>query len=75
MSEVLGLHTDEIEVPEKVQVAIDGGHVTVKGPLGEVSRKLLDVNVEVVKQGNSVFVVINTGRAKHRALMGTFGAH
>ncbi|MCJ7490097.1 MAG: 50S ribosomal protein L6, partial [Thermoplasmata archaeon] len=47
----------------------------VKGPLGEVSRKLLDVNVEVVKQGNSVFVVINTGRAKHRALMGTFGAH
>lgn len=75
MSEVLGLHTDEIEVPEKVQVAIDCGHVTVKGPLGEVSRKLLDVNVEVVKQGNSVFVVINTGRAKHRALMGTFGAH
>lgn len=75
MSEVLGLHTDEIEVPEKVQVAIDCGLVTVKGPLGEVSRKLLDVNVEVVKQGNSVFVVINTGRAKHRALMGTFGAH
>jgi large subunit ribosomal protein L6 len=75
MSEVLGLHTDEIEVPEKVQVAIDYGLVTVKGPLGEVSRKLLDVNVEVVKQGNSVFVVINTGRAKHRALMGTFGAH
>ena len=75
MSEVLGLHTDEIEVPEKVQVAIDCGHVTVKGPLGEVSRKLLDVNVEVVKQDSSVFVVINTGRAKHRALMGTFGAH
>lgn len=28
-----------------------------------------------MKQDNSVFVVINTGRAKHRALMGTFGAH
>ena len=75
MSEVLGLHTDEIEVPEKVQVAIDDGQVTVKGPLGEVSRKLFDVNVEVVKQDSSVFVVINTGRAKHRALMGTFAAH
>ncbi len=75
MSEVLGLHTDEIEVPEKVQVAIDDGQVTVKGPLGEVSRKLFDVKVEVVKQDSSVFVVINTGRAKHRALMGTFAAH
>ncbi|MCJ2533034.1 MAG: 50S ribosomal protein L6 [Candidatus Thermoplasmatota archaeon] len=75
MSEVLGLHTDEIEVPEKVQVDIDDGQVTVKGPLGEVSRKLFDVKVEVVKQDSSVFVVINTGRAKHRALMGTFAAH
>ncbi len=75
MSEVLGLHTDEIEVPEKVQVAVDGGQVTVKGPLGEVSRRLLDTNVNVVKQDGSVLVVVNTGRAKHRALMGTFAAH
>jgi large subunit ribosomal protein L6 len=75
MSEVRGLHTDEIEVPDKVQVAVDGATVTVKGPKGEVSRKLHDIDVEITKQGNSVFVIINTGRARHRALMGTFGAH
>ena len=75
MSEVQGLHTDEIEVPDKVQVAVDGGNVTVKGPKGEVSRRLHDINVDISKQGNSVFLVNNTGRARHRALMGTFGAH
>lgn len=75
MSEVKGLHTDEIEVPDKVQVAVDGGNVTVKGPNGEVSRRLHDFNVDISKHGNSVFLVNNTGRAKHRALMGTFGAH
>jgi large subunit ribosomal protein L6 len=75
MDEMKGLHTDEIEVPDKVQVAIDGDRVTVKGPKGEVSRKLFDTNVDIVQRGGSVFVVINTNRAKHRALMGTFGAH
>ncbi len=75
MSEVRGLHTDEIEMPEKVQVAIEDGNVTVKGPLGEVSRRLFDTNLNVVKEKDSVFVVARTGRAKHRALMGTFAAH
>ena len=75
MNGVHGLHTDEIEVPDKVQVVLEGGNVTVKGPNGEVTRRLHDINVEITKQGNSVFVVNNTGRAKHRALMGTFGAH
>jgi large subunit ribosomal protein L6 len=75
MNEVHGLHTDEIEVPDKVQVVVEGGNVTVKGPKGEVSRKLHDINVDVSRQGGSVFLVNNTGRAKHRALMGTYGAH
>ncbi len=75
MNEVHGLHTDEIEVPEKVQVAIDGGNVTVKGPKGEVSRRLYHTDIEITKKGDTVYVVNNTGRAKHRALMGTFGAH
>jgi large subunit ribosomal protein L6 len=75
MSDVRGLHTDEIEVPEKVQVAVDGDRVTVKGPLGEISRRLYDANVDIVRRSGSVFVVINTSRAKHRALMGTVSAH
>ena len=75
MNEVQGLHTDEIEIPEKVQVEIEGADVKVKGPLGEITRRLHGSHVEIVKQGNSIFVINNTGRAKHRALMGTFGAH
>ena len=75
MSEVKGLHTDEIEVPDKAQVAIDGGVVSVKGPLGEHSRKLSSPYLRITKEGGSVFVVNNTGRAKHRALLGTYAAH
>jgi large subunit ribosomal protein L6 len=75
VNEVTGLHTDEIEIPDKVQVEIEDGVVSVKGPLGEMSRRLSDPNISIVKEGGSVHLVNNTGRAKHRALMGTFGAH
>ena len=75
MSEVKGLHTDEIEVPDKVQVSIDGEMVNVKGPLGEQTRKLSSPYVKIVKEGDSVFVISDTGRARHRALLGTYAAH
>ena len=75
MSEVRGLHTDEIEIPDEVQVSIEGEVVSVKGPLGEQSRKLSSPYVRFVKEGDSVFVVNDTGRARHRAMLGTYAAH
>jgi large subunit ribosomal protein L6 len=71
-----GLHNDEIEVPDKVQVTLgEDGTVKVKGPLGEMSRKLYSPKVRIVMNGKAVVVSVRTSRAKHRALMGTYGAH
>jgi large subunit ribosomal protein L6 len=70
-----GIVKDEIEVPDKVQVTVDGPTVKVKGPKGEVSRRLRDPRVTIVKKGNNVVVSCATLRAKDRALVGTFSAH
>ncbi|UCE45904.1 MAG: 50S ribosomal protein L6 [Methanobacteriota archaeon] len=75
MSEVRGLHTDEIEVPDKVQVIVGDGVVNVKGPLGEQSRKLSSPYLRIAVEGGSVLVMSDTGRARHRALLGTYAAH
>lgn len=44
-----------IPIPQKVTVAIDGQHVAVKGPKGELSRTL-PAEVEVVQQDGSILV-------------------
>ncbi|UCE92511.1 MAG: 50S ribosomal protein L6 [Methanobacteriota archaeon] len=71
----MGLHTDEIDIPEKVQVEVDGAVVKVKGPLGELSRELSSPYVRIVRNGDAVVVIGDTKRAKHRALVGTFASH
>lgn len=44
-----------IPLPGKVTVTIDGQHVTVKGPKGELSR-LLPVGVIVLQEGETILV-------------------
>jgi large subunit ribosomal protein L6 len=44
-----------INIPAKVQVAIDGQHVAVKGPKGELSR-VLPEQVIVEQEGETIVV-------------------
>ncbi|MFO1284570.1 MAG: 50S ribosomal protein L6 [Burkholderiales bacterium] len=57
-----------IALPAKVEVAIAGGEVTVKGPLGSLSRRIAD-GVTVEKQGD--LVVCKAVRPDAKALHGT----
>jgi large subunit ribosomal protein L6 len=71
-----GLLRDEVEVPEKVNVSIEkDGTIKVKGPHGEISRKLHDPRITVEKHGNKVQIHSDLQRAKVKALIGTYGAH
>ena len=70
-----GMVNDEIEVPEKVSVSLDGQFVKVKGPKGELSRKLFHPRVKIAMKGKDVVVSCETLRAKDRALVGTYAAH
>jgi large subunit ribosomal protein L6 len=57
-----------ITLPAKVEVAISGGEVTVKGPLGSLSRRIAD-GVVVEKSGDTI--VCKAVRPEARALHGT----
>ena len=57
-----------ITLPAKVDVSISGGEVTVKGPLGTLSRRIAD-GVTVEKSGDTL--VCKATRPEARALHGT----
>jgi large subunit ribosomal protein L6 len=72
----LGLLKEEIEVPEKVQVALEpGGVIRVKGPQGEVSKELAHPKIKIEKKGKHVVVSSELPRKREKALLGTFSAH
>ena len=71
-----GLVKEQVKVPEKVQVTLDSsGMVKVKGPKGEISRKLYNPKIRIAQKGKDFFVSCETMRAKERALVGTYAAH
>ena len=57
-----------ITLPARVEVAISGGEITVKGPLGSLSRRIAD-GVVVEKSGDTI--VCKAARPEARALHGT----
>lgn len=59
-----------IEIPQGVEVKLDGNTVTVKGPKGELSRELhQDIKVNI--EGNVVTLERPSDHKDHRALHGT----
>ena len=70
-----GLIKDEIEIPQKVNVTVQGGIVKVKGPQGEISKELHHPRVKLEVKGKHVVVSSELPRKKEKALAGTYGAH
>ncbi len=58
-----------VPVPEKVEVAIVGRSVTVKGPLGEL-KHTFDEEVEIVLEGGQALVKRLADSKRHRAIHG-----
>jgi large subunit ribosomal protein L6 len=60
-----------ITIPAKVEVKVAGDKVTVKGPKGELTQKIVD-GVTVKVDGDSLLVSRNTEQKHHRALHGLY---
>lgn len=63
-----------IAIPEKTEVTVADGVVTVKGPLGELSKELHSLVTVTVADGN-VTVSPNEETIEAQALWGTFASH
>ncbi len=63
-----------IEIPAKTEVKIDGGTVSIKGPLGELSR-IFKKNIIISVEGNKVEFKLQSDTLENKALSGTYASH
>lgn len=65
----------EVEIPEGVDVCINGKYIIVKGPNGELRRRIEDGNIKIHIEGKHVKIMCESERRKIKALVGTMFAH
>lgn len=65
----------QIEIPEGVDVSVEGSQVTVNGPKGNLSRKLSYPEIEIKKEDSYLVVNSKLDRKQQRAMVGTLAAH
>ncbi len=65
----------EIEIPDKVDVSVIEGTITVKGPKGEIKRRLVYPGIDVMKNDGVILVKTEHSRKRQRAMVGTFVSH
>ena len=71
------VHVQEVvEIPENVEVSVDGLKVTVKGPKGELIRDFSHArNVIIRVEDNKVIVETFFANRRRKALVGTIASH
>ena len=73
---IAGMMEREFEVPEKVQLSVDGGKVSVKGPKGTLTREFDLRRIKVVKgEGRKWTVMCEYPRMRDKAMIGTIESH
>ena len=63
-----------LNIPNGTTITVADGMVTVKGPKGEISKKILPI-VEVVVAGDTVSFVHKQNTSFGRSLWGTYASH
>lgn len=67
--------TDAIELPEGVSAEIVKGIFKIKGPKGEIERKLLNPKIRTSLKDNKIFFEAKKPTKREKTLIGTFKAH
>ncbi len=66
---------EEVEIPEGVEVTVEGNLVRVKGPKGELERELKYPGVKIFEEDGKVVVFKEFPRRRDIAIARTFKAH
>ena len=64
-----------VEIPENVQLALEGRKITVQGPKGKIVKDFTHTKLNIVKDGNILKLSIENPRRAEAALVGTISAH
>jgi len=64
-----------IEIPDGVEVKVEGRVVTVKGVKGNLTRNFSETPVSILQEGKTIKVQANWPRKKEAALVGTVSSH
>jgi len=64
-----------IEIPDGVEVNVEGRVVTVKGAKGTLTRNFSEAPVSILQEGKTIKVQANWPRKKEAALVGTVSSH
>lgn len=66
---------EKINIPEKVEIIIDNGLVKVKGPKGEIVKRLFDPKIKMDIQDNKILIESKKTTKREKRLIGTIKAH
>ncbi len=66
---------EEVEIPEGVEVTVEGNLVRVKGPKGELERELKYPGVKIFEEDGKVVIFKEFPRRRDIAIARTFKAH
>ena len=67
--------TENIEIPESVQVKIENPFIIVTGPKGEVKRQLFNPKISLSVRENTINLSAEKPSKKEKTLIGTYKAH
>jgi large subunit ribosomal protein L6 len=65
----------KIKIPDGVKASLDGMHLRVTGPKGQLSRNVRFPQVTVTCDGNEVIIATESRRKEITAMVGTLEAH
>ena len=66
---------ESIEIPESVEVKVEGRLVTVKGEKGTLMRDFSHAPISIRSEGRKVIIQASWPRKKEAALVGTISSH
>ena len=64
-----------VEIPENIQLALEGRKITVQGPKGKIVKDFNHTKLDMVKEGNLLRLSVENPRRTEAALVGTISAH
>lgn len=65
----------EVKIPEGVSVSVEGGFISVKGPKGELKKKMFDPTVLIAVADGKVLLSPKKLTKKQKMLINTYVAH